>query len=382
VRVRILYTINNLNTAGSKYVLADLVRSIDKDRFEPVVAVSKKTGTSLERDLERHAEIHELSCRVSQENWFRFPVQLRRAVRRLRGFADLAQSFDYSSDWSEGLAMRLAGIPWVAVKTNLSWNARRWKLRCSFAKRIVCLSNSQMNLLRSYREKTHLIPVGVAHDAFANATPASREEFGFSDDDVILVSVAHLVPVKGHSDLVRAFLQIHHRLPRLRLLLVGEGDAAYERELRHVGTAKEMCGKIVFAGRREDVPALLKMSDGKILATRDSGRREAFGTAIVQAMHSGLPVIATRSGGPEDIVIHGETGWLVSAEGEVPLAVAMEEFYGDRDRRLRYGAAGQRRAAALYGRDLMVERYHALYEGILSDVSPMGAPTLSCASPR
>ncbi len=380
MRTRILYTINNLHTAGSKYVLANLVRSIDRERFEPLIAVGSKTGTALERDLERYAEVHEIRCRLPRENWRRFPVEVGRTVRRLRGIAHLAHSFDYASDWSEALAMRIVGIPWVFLKTNLSWHPRRWKLRCSFARRIVCLSESQMSLLDSYRAKTCLIPIGVDRERFACAEPARRDMFGFSREDLILISVAHLVPVKGHSELIEAFSSIHSRCPRLRLLFVGEGEPNYEKELREKAAATGVRAKVVFAGGRDDVPSLLRMSDGKVLATRDFGRREGFGVAIVEAMHSGLPVIATRSGGPEDIVVDGETGWLISAEGHTPLARAMEEFVEDRERRTRYGAEGADRAAALYGRDLMVQRYQALYDTVLSATPAREGPLRSAPS--
>jgi glycosyltransferase involved in cell wall biosynthesis len=114
-------------------------------------------------------------------------------------------------------------------------------------------------------------------------------------------------------------------------------------------------------GLRTDVPRLLPIFDGLILATRSWGRKEAFGAVLVEAMAAELPVIATKSGGPEDIIVPDETGWLVDAEGEEPLASAMKAFVIDNNRRQRFGAAGYKRARDLFSVEMMTEHYQKLY---------------------
>lgn len=363
---RVLLTINNLDTAGLKYVLADLVRGMDRSRFTPVINVNKRTGTRLELDLSKQADLHEIPLRIARRPRISFPARLIRVAGQLRGLADCAYSLDYVSDWTEGLAMRTAGIPWINMKTNLNWEERSWWLRCALAKRIVCLSKAQIGLLTRWRDKLVLIPTGVEIRRFSEAAPAARKSFGFEPEDLLLISVAHLVPVKGHMELIDAIAELRDRRPRIRVLLAGEGDPAYDQQLRKHAAARGVGEQIRFLGRRDDIPALLRMCDAKILATRNSGRREGFGAALVEAMAAGLPVIATRSGGPEDVVVPGETGWLVDAEGISPLVEAIDELCADPDRGRSMGAAAQERARTLYPRELMIERYQDVFDAVLS----------------
>lgn len=358
---RVLYTINNLNTAGMKLVVADLVRHLDRSRFIPMVAVNSKTGSPLERELEEICEVVQIPLRIPRRPRFAFPFNVLRTVKQLRGIADIAHSFDYASDWTEGLAMKLAGIPWVMVKTNLFWDERKWWLKCAFAHKIVCLSCAQVQVMKRWAHKITVIPTGVEIEKFQSAKPACREQYGLNNDDIILVSVAHLVPVKGHPDLINAFAIVKDELPNLKLLLIGDGEPDYVQELKNLVKHLGLQGRVIFGGKSDNVPSILKMCDGKVLATR----REAFGAALVEAMAAGLPVIATRSGGPEEIVVNGETGWLVDAGKPEALAEAIRDFYNNPYKRRRFGQAGFHRAQKFYDVNLMVRRYEALYDEIL-----------------
>jgi glycosyltransferase involved in cell wall biosynthesis len=364
--IRVLYTINNLDTAGSKYVVANLVRGLDRTRFAPSVAVNRRTGSPLERELEKLCPVIEIQLRVPRRPRWRFPARVWTTARSLAGNYDIAHSFDYVSDWSEGAVMKLAGIPWIVEKTNLSFSPSAWRARLLLARHIVVLSQAQREQLDAWRHKLSLVPIGIVLDAFEKARPAARQEWGFGEDDVVLISVAHLVPVKGHKELIAALASVREQVPRLRLLLVGGGSPEYTAELKAQVDAAGLGEAVRFAGSSDKVPALLAMADGKVLATRNDGRKEAFGTAIIEAMAAGLPVIATRSGGPEDIVVPGETGWLVEANQADALAAAMLELYRSRDLRRRLGDNGRRRARELYSVERMVERSAEIYRRLLA----------------
>lgn len=363
--IGVLYTINNLDTAGMKYVVADLVRSLDRTHFSPSIAVSKRSHSHLERELVSYCEIFEVPLRIPRRPRFAFPTALLSAAFRLRGKADIVHSFDYVSDWSEGLEMKLAGIPWLVEKTNLHWDDRKWWLRCFLADRIVCLSQAQVDLMQRWAHKIDVVPTGIDLDKFRNAIPLQRDQLGFSESHILLVSVAHLVPVKGHRELLEAMAGVVNDCPRLRLLLVGEGEKRYVESLQDYAIALGVTKQVHFLGKSEQVPSILKMCDGKILATRNEGRREAFGAALIEAMAAGIPTIATKSGGPEGIVIDGETGWLVDADGSLPLVRAIKEFYVDPGKRVRMGQAGQQHARNIYSKELMVERYSTIYMKVL-----------------
>lgn len=347
-----------------KFVIADLVERLDPSRFAPAVAVNQLTDSPLERRLKARCPIYHCALRVPRRPRLLFPFRLWRVASQLKGVADVAHSFDYASDWSEGKAMQLAGIPWVAEKTNLLWDPVKWRRKCVLAKRIVCLSEAQRVQMSGYEDKLEVIPTGIDIDRFASAEPFEREVFGLKASDLVLVCVAHLIEVKGHRELIGAFREVRREHPELKLVLAGEGEPDYTAELSRLVDSLELTDHVRFLGRVDDVPRLLKMADGKILPTRNSARREGFGAAIVEAMAASLPVIATRSGGPEEIVVPDQTGWLVDAEGEAPLVEAMKDFCASAEKRSAYGQAGFARAAREYSVELMVERLGRVYESV------------------
>ncbi len=364
-KIRLLLTINNLDTAGMKHVVADIVENIDRDEFEPSIGVAKLSGSALERRLAELCPVYELpSIRVNRRPRRKFAMRMLQSSLAVASKADVCHSFDYSSDWTEALATKLSGTRFVAEKTNLAYNERRWRGKLALADKVVCLSDAQEQQLARVAQKVEKVPTGVDLERFGRAEACARSAFGMSDDDVVLVSVAHLVEVKGHVELLEAFERLHERLPRLRLLLVGQGDADYTAQLEQQVRVAGLEKKVVFAGLRHDVPEILKMADGKILATRNSGRREAFGAAIVEAMAAGRPVIATRSGGPEEIVVPGLTGWLIRAEDPEELDAALVDFYRSPNDWAEMGRRGQRRASEYFDLETMVERYSAIYRQV------------------
>jgi len=149
--------------------------------------------------------------------------------------------------------------------------------------------------------------------------------------------------------------------PQIKMLCIGSGERWYEKELKEYANELGLTRNIMFLGAQNGIERILKMADGKILATRNCGRGEGFGAALVEAMAAGLPVIATKSGGPEDIVIPGKTGWLVHPEGSEPLANALREFCQDSEKRKLYGLNAQSIAKKKFNLKLMNKRYECIY---------------------
>lgn len=363
MNIRLLLAINNLDTAGMKHVLAAIVRRIDTARFSPVVVVNSKTGSALERELSALAPVEELMLR--SEGMGRTLFGSGGKIKRLRSAGALLHDFDYSSDWTGAWFAKRAHIPYIAEKTNLSIGSWRWRLKLGLATHIVCLSSAQRTLLSRYNSKLTVVPTGVDISRFASAIPVPRKSLGLEEEDTVLVSVAHPVPVKGYEELIEAVARVAGKYPRLRIVAVGKGDPGYVNKLLQLAEAKQVRDRFIFTGPSDDIPGLLRMADGKILATQNKGRREAFGAALVEAMAAGLPVIATRSGGPEDIVEDGRTGFLVDGLGVDALVDGIDRFMQSRDRWRELGRNGYDRACRLYREEDMVYAYQSVYEHVM-----------------
>jgi len=193
-----------------------------------------------------------------------------------------------------------------------------------------------------------------------------RVEFGFGEHDVVFVCVARFAPQKAHDVLLRAFaralVERPSDTPPLRLLLVGGdpfGDG--EERARALADELELGSSVVFCGIRRDVPELLALSDVFVM----SSLWEGLGLVFLEAMACELPVLATRVSAVPEVVVDGETGWLVEPSNEGELARALLELAADADLRARYGAAGRARVLERFGIDRMVDETLAVYERVV-----------------
>ena len=204
----------------------------------------------------------------------------------------------------------------------------------------------------------------------ANAPRADRDRlrasFGFGANEFVFVCVARFAPQKAHGVLLRALARAlalrSAKLPELRLLLVGDdpfGDGRKQAEaLAHDLELRERC---VFAGIRRDVPALMAASDACVM----SSLWEGLGLVFLEAMATGLPVLATRVSAVPEVVVDGETGVLVPPSDVEALAQAMLRLAADREACLRMGARGRERVRALFAQDRMIDETLAVYREVL-----------------
>jgi glycosyltransferase involved in cell wall biosynthesis len=140
------------------------------------------------------------------------------------------------------------------------------------------------------------------------------QSLGWGEDAYVLISVARLEPVKGHTHLLTALQQVVSTLPQVRLLLVGDGRARTELEAQ----AREagLLDYVHFAGFRSDIPDLLRASDAFCLASLTEG----LPFALLEASLHRLPLLVTRVGGMAELLTHQDTAFLVPATDPAALA--------------------------------------------------------------
>ena len=170
------------------------------------------------------------------------------------------------------------------------------------------------------------------------------EEYGLPEGSPLVGVVARLEPEKGHATLLEAWPRVLQQEPRARLLIVGEGSRreALEHQARLLGLLGEDCSgdrcvgsrgarpnaKVVFTGRRDDVPEVTAALDVAVLPSY----REAQGLVILEAMALSRPVVATDVGGIPEMIDHGRTGLLVPPRDAVALADAISDLLLDHPR--------------------------------------------------
>jgi glycosyltransferase involved in cell wall biosynthesis len=170
-----------------------------------------------------------------------------------------------------------------------------------------------------------------------------------------------MVPGRGHDVLIRAAARLREQLPEVRVVLIGRGEhrpvlEALQRELHLEDT-------VVFAGYRgADLPATLAALDCLVLLAAGS---EESCRAVLEGMAAARPVVGARVGAVPEIVVDGETGWLVDATPEA-VSACLEMALRDRERGRRMGAAGRRRVETLFTPSRRASLVEGVYGGVLT----------------
>jgi glycosyltransferase involved in cell wall biosynthesis len=214
------------------------------------------------------------------------------------------------------------------------------------------------------------IPNGIDITTFAtvNGANGTRPLLGsFAPPGTVLIgTVGRLDAVKDHAGLISAFCKLCDTLPgerqRLRLVLVGEGPQRSVLESQIAGTG--LPAQIRLLGNRTDVAALLAEFDIFVL----SSIAEGMPGAVLEAMATGLPAVATAVGGVGEVVKTGVTGTLVAASDPEALAEVLAIYVADETLRMQHGKAGRERVVAQFSLQTMLAAYTKLYDGLLKRI--------------
>jgi glycogen(starch) synthase len=371
-------------------------------RFDPIGGMQEHTG-SLTRALDRRGVVQVvLTTRPPTAPWKeRFApqatvVRVGLPVRRARQFyaipaAVLAPILGWGADLVHvhlgedlailplaALAARPRGLPIViTVHCSMSHTLASCDARTALLRRLggrierraergaaatIVYTRRLANYLASDpgQASVHLIRRGIERAAFDDPgedfMPALRGRHR-------VVFLGRVVRPKGVESLVEAAARL--RTPGVQLLFVGDGCERHtvERLARRLGIEDRVHVTGFIPHKR--VPAVLASADLLVLPSV----YEELGTVLIEAMHAGVPVVATRVGGIPEAVEHGVTGLLVEPGDVGGLAAAIDAVLSDPALAARLGAGAQRRAPE-HDLEVVADSVHALYESLVRDRSP------------
>ncbi|MFI5338533.1 MAG: glycosyltransferase family 4 protein [Candidatus Methylomirabilales bacterium] len=211
-------------------------------------------------------------------------------------------------------------------------------------------------------EQVEVIPLGLDLDRFlrmprgqADLRPSLRIPAGTP----LLGIVGRLVPIKDHPTLLQALTLFPDGGQAPHLLVVGDGER--REELQRLTRRLSLASRVHFLGWRDDMEAILGGLDVVICCSRNEGTP----VALIEAMAAGVPVISTDVGGVGDLVVHGETGWLVPPGDPAALARGIERLLGD---------PGLCRRLVATARPVALERHHV--KGLIHRMETLYADVL------
>jgi glycosyltransferase involved in cell wall biosynthesis len=199
----------------------------------------------------------------------------------------------------------------------------------------------------------------------------TRQSLGIPDEAVVLGVVSRLFLYKGHRDLLEALALVKTRMPSYRLVIVGEDDprghpggGSFSSELRELAARLGISENVIFTGFRTDVPQLMECFD---IYTMPSWE-EPFGMVYLEAMALRKPVVAWELAGPAEIVVDGETGFLVKPRAIEQLGEAILKLAQDAALRECLGNAGRRRVETVFSSQRMCSDMWNVYRSLVDPV--------------
>ena len=358
---KVLHLSTSSGPGGAERVVSTLARALNDDRFQVIVGLFRSGW--LQTECERlGVETRVIPLRgLLHVQWFRKCFRLVREERIV-----LIHGHEFSAIVYGWIVSRLAGIPFVGTVhgKNYFWQKLRRRLAYRTISRfgqLVAVSED----LRNFIVKTVGIPVSrvqVIYNGVESSSPLNdaeidrcRAELGLSAGDLVIGTVGSLYPVKGHRYLLDAMPTILGRYPNAVLLLIGRGEL--EISLKEQAQRLGIEARVRFLGLRQDVPKLLAAMDVFVLPSLSEG----LSMALLEAMASGKPVVATRVGGNPELIDHGRTGFLVQPEDVSDLAANLLKLLSHPGMIKQFGQQAAERVRQQLSMRQMVVRYKDLY---------------------
>jgi len=287
---------------------------------------------------------------------------------------------------AHGIALIAAALceenrrPRVVVSRRVDFRPRhnmvnRWKYRRPDC--ILCVSREVFETLRNWGCPPSRMRVvhSAVDESRLDAVPLSRADLGVPEGVPLLVTAGALEPHKDHATLLEAFARLKGQYPDARLVIAGDGTLRADLEAR--AQALGILNSVTFLGYRPDAPAVIAAGDVYV----SSSWSEGLGTSILEAMGLGIPVVATRAGGAEEMIMPGLTGWLVPCRDSVVLANALAECLNHRTEAARRATYARALARGYYSAERMATHTLAAYGDALGYLV-VGADPDPQADPR
>ncbi len=279
------------------------------------------------------------------------------------------QSFLFHANLASRFAAIWSGRPWVVGGLRVAEHQKRWhlildRLTAPLTTGSVCVSRGVLRFSCGVAglnpARLIVIPNGVDLRSFDLATAIPRAKIGIPDHAHLALYVGRLALQKGLSDLLEAAERVTAQRPDWHLALAGDGPSR-PWLLEQLAKRHQLQSKTHWLGQCDHIPRLLKTANVLVLASHWEG----MPNAVLEAMAARLPVIGTAVEGTEELVLSGETGWLVPPHDPEALSRALIEAADSPECCDRYGQQGRLRVERDFSLTSTVEAYERLWAGIL-----------------
>ena len=381
-----LFISHDANWGGAPKVICSLIKGMDRSKWEPVVVLpSHGNLEEFFASVNVRTKIFEL--RLATTNLNHSPDQFTAYTAGLRQRVGAIAEFILKEgiqlvvtnticNYEGALAAKLAGVPHIWYVHEIASRDVKLTPILDFApfygsldalsEKIIVISKAVQNeILQFHRTtKTELIYTGI-EDEFDSVASQKSAVIGVESDTPVISYIGILSKRKGVLNLVNVAEIVVKKHPSAMFVLAGSNDDDCMQQLEAQIAEKGLQKNFLFLGFRHDVTKILSASDAVLVPSLV----EPFSLVTIEAMASGKPVIATRSGGPEEIILDGVTGYLTPINGCYEMALAVNRLLDDPELRKSMGAAGRQRFVDMYKYEGFLANFTCLLESVLENAA-------------
>jgi glycosyltransferase involved in cell wall biosynthesis len=369
--IRLLFLHAQLLHGGEDRLVQTVHNGLDRGRFLPSVATLYGPGPVGEQMIEQGAEFYQRLGPNRFSLWTYF--NLRELIMRLQTDVLYVTDSPLPLFWA-GIMKRTGHLKRLIVGYHSMGQHERLgryfvskRVALPVADRFVALSETHRGYLSRHERITPdrfaVIPVGIDTHRFTPAVdkPADKERLGFASYLQLVGIVGALRKEKNHEFFIDMAVLLKKRLPNARFVIVGDGDR--RETLQRIAKDRGVAGTVVFLGPRNDVDKVVRAFDVLVLTSRPVV--ETFPQVLLEGMASGIPVCTTDVGSVRDILQTDVHGAISPAGQPEMMAENVEHLLNNTELCAEMGEAGRERVEKLFTKQLMIDRYEALFEAVV-----------------
>jgi glycosyltransferase involved in cell wall biosynthesis len=365
---RIVHLSKMTGTAGSEGHLLVLWEGLRAARLDACLWILVEPGNPLQDYVDR-AQARSIPVERLIIHRDLDPALWRQLVNRLRvAQPDIVHTHLFHADLYGITAARRAHVPYVVSSRHNDDRFRRrlpvrllqrWLWRQTDAGIAISEAIRQFSIAveGAPPDRIHTVHYGL-DPASIQVAPVARAALDLPNDALLIGSVCRLIEQKGLIYGLRGFGRIADQFPAAHYVIAGDG--LLRADLEAAAQALDLAGRVHFLGWRSDAQAVLGALD-LLLAP---SLWEGFGLVFLEAMALGVPVLSTHVSAIPEVVIDGETGWLVPPRDPDAIAAALREALSDPALLRARGEQGRQRLQAHFTVQAMVERTLAVYRSV------------------
>jgi glycosyltransferase involved in cell wall biosynthesis len=377
-KVNLLYVITKLELGGAQKQLLSLISHLDKSKYRIFLFTAHQgfliQNASLISDLTLYRSKY-LKRQINPTKDIIALIEIFRFIKKNK--IEIVHTHGSKAGILGRIAAKLAGKKFI-IHTVHGWSFNDFqpffirnificleRLTAQFTKRLIVVSSYDKGkgLENGIGKESNytIIRYGINKDEFLLKDRSIKEELGIKDSDLVVGMISCLKPQKSPQDFVRLAFQINQILPQMKFILIGDGVLRYrvEKLVRRYNLQKNL----ILTGWRRDIPRILSAIDIFVLTSLWEG----LPISVLEAMASAKPVVATHTGGIEEVIIEGKTGFLIPVRDVKKMSDRLITLLKDGNLRKELGQNARDFLDGSYHLENMVNANQDLYENLVKD---------------